>query len=270
MASLHEGIDKRPHGRFGAFFIAELCEKNLKEDLMNRSKLTLPLGALLALCLGVIAAPASPAASGHTTFEGEAPGRSRIRMSADPVCEGLHERPVGTQDYLIRPTGEIVNVFVYIKDGVASLTRPRRPGVLDQVGCMYEPHVQGIMVEQPLNIVNSDNTMHNVHCMATVNREFNFGQPTPGTREQVFRRAENAIPFKCDVHPWMSAYVFVMDHPYFAVSDSNGQFTIDNVPAGTYTLVAWHEKLGEIEQEITVGDGGLDGVTFTFQGPSKQ
>lgn len=228
-----------------------------------------------ALVLALVAAFAAPATAGSVKgtamFEGEKPGRKRIKMDADPACAALHSKPVGTEDYLIRDTGEIVNVFVYLKDGDGKKHEaPADKAKIDQHGCQYTPHVQGLMVGQTLDIINSDPTMHNIHCLAKVNKEFNFGQPTPGTREQVFRRAENAVQFKCDVHPWMSAYIFVMDHPYFGVSDSNGKFEIKNVPAGNYTLVAWHEKLGEVEQPITVGDGDLDGVTFTFKGGEKK
>lgn len=233
-------------------------------------KRTFFTSALAVVCLAAFAAPAvAGSVKGTVMFEGDKPGRKRIRMNADPACDKLHDRPVGTEDYLIKDTGEVYNAFVYIKGGDGKdHPVPDAHAKLDQKGCMYEPHVQGMRVNQTLDIVNSDPTMHNVHCMASENKEFNFGQPTPGTREQVFRRAENAIPFKCDVHPWMNAYIFVMEHPYFDVSE--GAFEISNVPAGTYTLVAWHEKLGEVEQEITVGDGDLEGVTFTFTNPEKK
>lgn len=226
--------------------------------------------ALAVVCLAVFAGPVfAGSVKGTVMFEGDKPGRKRVKMGADPACEKLHSKPVGTEDYMIKSTGEVYNAFVYIKGGDGKdHPVPEEHAELNQKGCMYEPHVQGMQVNQTLDIVNSDPTMHNVHCLATENKEFNFGQPTPGTREQVFRRAENAIPFKCDVHPWMNAYIFVMDHPYFDVSE--GTFEISNVPAGTYTLVAWHEKLGELEQEITVGDGDLEGVTFTFTNPEKK
>jgi plastocyanin len=236
---------------------------------MYRNTLT---SALVLALLAAFAAPATAGSvKGSTMFEGEKPARKRIKMDADPACAALHAKPVGTEDYLIRDTGEIVNVFVYLKGGDGKKHEaPADKAQIDQHGCQYNPHVQGLMVGQTLDIVNSDPTMHNIHCLAKVNKEFNFGQPTPGTREQVFRRAENAVQFKCDVHPWMSAYIFVMDHPFYAVSGSDGQFEIKNVPAGNYTLVAWHEKLGEVEQQITVADGDLDGVTFTFKGGEKK
>lgn len=241
---------------------------------MKRIQFTSVLGSALALlCTVALTAPAmAGSVKGVAKFEGENPGRKKVKMSADPACEAMHSKPVGTEDYLIRKTGEIVNVFVYLKDGVPGQKHetPTEHAKIDQVGCMYVPHVQGLMVNQTLDIVNSDKTMHNIHCLATVNKEFNFGQPTPGTREQVFRRAENAIHMKCDVHPWMSSYLFVMEHPYFAVTGDQGQFEIKNVPAGKYTLVAWHEKLGTVEQEVTVTDAGADGVTFTFKGAAKK
>ena len=137
---------------------------------------------------------------------------------------------------------------------------------LDQKGCHYSPHVLGIQVGQPLQVVNSDNTLHNVHAMPNANREFNQGQPVPGMKNSVtFTAPEVMIPFKCDVHGWMHAYVGVMDNPYFAVTQDGGKFEL-TIPPGTYTIEAWHEKLGTQTQMVTVGAKETKDVAFTFKG----
>jgi hypothetical protein len=128
--------------------------------------------------------------------------------------------------------------------------------------------VQGILVDQKLEIVNGDDTLHNVRALAEKNRPFNIGQP-PATapRIKTFTTVEPRLKFKCDVHPWMFAYLFVMEHPYFGVSASDGTFTLPTLPPGTYTLVAWHEKLGEQEAQVTVAGDGSGTAAFVFKAP---
>jgi hypothetical protein len=214
-----------------------------------------------------------PAVSGDFTgirgvarFDGERPRRRIIRMSADPGCEAIHgDNRVGSEEAIVRPDGAIKNVFVYAKSGAAlGAPAPTAAAKLDQVGCMYAPHVLGVQVNQPIDIVNSDNVAHNVHAQPKINQGFNFGQPGPGIRQQTFRRAEMAIPVKCDIHPWMLSYVFVMEHPFFALSADDGSFSIPNLPAGEHTLVAWHETFGERELSVTVPPGGGAIANFTF------
>lgn len=228
---------------------------------------------LAVFCLvGMTASAQAGSVTGTAKLDGKAPGRVRLKMDADPTCAGMHSKAVGSQDVLVRPTGETKNAFLYLTGGAADEKHdaPADHAKIDQKGCMYKPHVQGLMKGQVLDIVNSDGTMHNIHCLAEINKEFNFGQPTPGTREQTFRRAEVGVKFKCDVHPWMNAYIHVMEHPFFAVSGGQGEFEIKDVPAGTYTLHGWHEKFGEVTQEITVGEGGLGDVVVTFTVPAKK
>ena len=141
---------------------------------------------------------------------------------------------------LIGADGALKNVFVYIKDGLdpALLVRRRRPQavVLDQKGCIYSPRVVGVRVGQPLEIVNSDPTLHNVHALPMANQEFNQGQPFQGIRmTKTFTAPEVMVRFKCDVHGWMAAYVGVVAHPFFAVTDADGTFEMKGLPPGTYT-----------------------------------
>jgi hypothetical protein len=145
--------------------------------------------------------------------------------------------------------------------------------VLDQVNCFYEPYVMGVMVNQKFQIKNSDPLMHNVHATPKVpgNKEFNVGQPVQGmVTERTFASPEVLVRFKCDVHPWMFAYVGVLPHPYFAVTDKDGKFKLpSDLPAGKYTLVAYHLKAGEATQEITVADGDKKEVNFTLNASAQ-
>ena len=137
---------------------------------------------------------------------------------------------------------------------------------IDQKMCRYHPHVQGMRVGQPLEILNSDPTLHNIHALPKNNSEFNNGQPIQGMKmTHTFDKPEVMVPFKCDVHGWMNAYVGVLPHPYFAVTKDDGKFELANLPPGTYTIEAWHEKLGTQTQQVTLGEKETKDVSFTFK-----
>jgi plastocyanin len=193
-----------------------------------------------------------------------------IKMDADPVCLGLHAEPVHTQTIESDGQGHLGNVFVYVKSGLpagGNWPAATAAATLDQKGCQYHPHVQGVRVGQTVKIVNSDPTLHNIHSHPTVNAEFNQGQPFQGmTLEKTFDQVEVPIAFRCDVHPWMASYIAVLDHPFFAVSGADGSFAIEGLPAGTYTLEAWHEKLGTQTQDVTVAEGQPAAANFSFAG----
>src|SRR5688500_17139440 len=143
---------------------------------------------------------------------------------------------------------------------------PSTPVVLDQEGCMYKPHVLSMTAGQDFVVKNSDNFLHNVHSLATVNPAFNFGQPQKDDGKKVDApKAAEIFRIKCDVHPWMSAYVGVFEHPFHAVSQPDGTYKITGkLPDGTHKLVAWHEKFGEQEQDVEVKDGKAE-LNFTFK-----
>jgi plastocyanin len=189
-----------------------------------------------------------------------------IAMDADPVCASLHGDAVHTEKIVADNTGNLANAFVYVKEGLTgSHAAPAESHVLDQMGCQYHPHVSGMMVGQKLLIKNSDPTLHNVHAMPTLNKEFNKGQPFQGMEfEHTFDQEEVMVRFKCDVHPWMSSYMAVVDHPFFGVTGTDGTFSIEGLPPGDYVIESWHEELGTKTANVTVTDGGTAEVSFDY------
>jgi plastocyanin len=221
------------------------------------------------------AAPVDSATAGSVTgkvvLDGLAPKNALLKMDADPACVPAAKTPLTQETFMVGEGGAFQNVFVYVKDGLGSRTfpTPTAPVTIDQQGCRYHPHVLGIRVGQPLEMVNSDPTVHNVHAMATANQEFNIGEPVQGMKmTHTFTSREIMVPLKCDVHPWMNAYVGVLDHPYFAVTGADGRFDLRTLPPGTYTIEAWHEKLGTMTQSVTVGEKETKEITFTFKAPA--
>ena len=205
--------------------------------------------------------------AGRITFEGTPPKPGVVRMDSDPNCvqQGATSPD---ESVLVGDAGALQNVFVYVKDGLGDLRFPvpSAPVVLDQKGCHYVPHVLGVQTGQSVEIVNSDPTLHNVHALAKANQEFNQGQPLPGMKfTRQFSTREVMVPFKCDVHSWMNAWVGVLDHPYFAVTAADGSFSLKGLPAGTYTVEAWHETLGTQTQSVTIGEKESKDIVFTFK-----
>jgi plastocyanin len=187
-------------------------------------------------------------------------------MSGDPACAREYPDGYVFENYVVKDGG-LDNVFVYVKDGLGnySFDIPAEPVKLDQKGCRYVPHVLGVRVGQPIEVTNSDETMHNVHALPDVNGEVNYGQPRKGMKNtQTFTAAEVMVPLKCDVHGWMSAYIGVVEHPFFAVTKDGGRFELKGLPPGTYTIEAWHEKSGRQTQQVTIGEKEDKDVTFTF------
>ena len=169
--------------------------------------------------------------------------KTQIKMNADPICGASHKEPIYKQSLIVNNNATLKNVIVYLKNVNYKGDVPTTQAVLDQNGCMYSPHVQGMMAGQELLIKNSDATLHNIHSMPTVNKGFNFAMPKVVKKKSIkIAKPENAMYIKCDVHSWMKAYVSVFDHPYFAVTDDSGKYQIDNIPPGKYEVVAWHER----------------------------
>jgi hypothetical protein len=204
-------------------------------------------------------AHAAGAVTGTIKFEGDVPELTTIDITSDPVCEGLHPDGMRRTNVRVGKEGGLKDVFVQLT-GVPDerYETPDEPVELDQEGCTYHPHVFGVMKKQDIKIVNSDDTLHNIHAVPKTNKEFNVGMPIKGMSiKKDFRKPEDAIHIKCDVHAWMSCYVFSMEHPYWCVTDENGRFSIDttDLPDGEYGVRAWHEELGTKEGKVTVKDG---------------
>ena len=206
--------------------------------------------------------------TGKVTFAGQAPKYKPISMDADSVCAAKHSGAVYPDAVVVNSNGTLRNVFVYVKSGLEGKTfpAPQSDVELDQDGCIYKPHVLGIMAGQNLKVVSSDATTHNIHPMPKVNREWNVSQ-APGADPIVrnFSRAEASIPVKCNQHPWMRAYIHVMSSPYFAVSGADGSFTIAGLPPGDYELEAVQEEYGATIQKVTVGPKESKSVDFAFR-----
>lgn len=219
------------------------------------------------------APPVDPATAasitGTVTFEGKPPAPRPIDMSAAAACVKANPQPVFPQDVVTSANGALANVVVYVKSGLGkySYPIPQTPVVLDQKNCMYTPHALAVMVGQPFSVANSDPTMHNVHVMSRHNRQWSSSQPVASAPlKSTFERPEFAIPVLCNIHPWMRAYVFAFDQPYFAVTGADGMFTIKNLPPGTYTIEAWHEPHQTIDQTVTLAPKESRVVSFTFHG----
>lgn len=205
--------------------------------------------------------------SGKIMLDGEAPAADAVQMAADPNCAALHDSPVMTEFVITDAEGGLQNVFVYLKSGLEGMQFPvpSEPVTLNQEGCIYVPHVLGVQVGQEIQILNSDQTLHNIHATPSANQEFNIGQPVQGmSTTRTFDTVEVMVPFKCDVHRWMNSYAGVLDHPYFAVSAADGSYTIGNVPPGDYTVGVWHERLGEMEMAVTLEASGMADASFTY------
>ena len=181
--------------------------------------------------------------TGNVSFEGKTKKRRPIPMDSDPVCGSAHKNDTAlSESFIVDKDKNLKNVLVWLVDVDYKGDITKEPAVIDQMGCVYKPHVQGIMKGQELIIKNSDATLHNIHSMAKVNSQFNFAMPkVVKSKNTSFDKIEEPFYIKCDVHPWMKTWVSVFDHPYFATTDNNGNYKIENIPSGEYSVIAWHE-----------------------------
>ena len=178
--------------------------------------------------------------------------RENRALMSDDKCANCYKVPPPKDDLVLDEEGRVKGAFAVITKGLEGRTfkPPPEEVVLDQKGCLYQPRVLGVQVGQRLLIRNSDAFMHNVHGLGFANPEFNWGQPPNQDMVKVFKSPELMLRLKCEIHPWMSAFVGVVEHPYFAVSDAQGRFEIKGLPAGKYSLTVWHERAEKIVREI--------------------
>ena len=229
---------------------------------------------LVAVLLWPGVANAASTVSGTITFAGKPPVLRPLAMDADPACAKLHGgKPVPAEMLVLGGGSTMGNVIVWVSKGLPAgktWPAPKTPVTLDQRGCLYVPHAMGIMIGQPYRILNSDGILHNVHSLPKVNPQFNKPMP-PSMKETTttFTKPEPIFQIKCDVHPWMSAYIGVFTHPFFSATKTDGKFTISGLDPGTYELTAWHERLGTQSASITVAANENKSQNFKFTSPVK-
>ena len=224
---------------------------------------------VLLSAVGIIYAGGS--ITGTITFEGKAPKMKPLKVDADPICVANNEIAPKKEWLILDENKGVKNMLVFITEGLnIDYSPPEEPVVIDQKGCIYSPHVLGIMAGQQLDILNNDGTLHNIHALPKVNKEFNKAQPRSKKKLSVkFEKPEAPFKVKCDVHPWMGAYIGVFDHPCFSVSGDDGTYVISDLKPGEYVIEAWHEKLGSQTANVTVSDSAAH-QDFTFKKPSKK
>jgi plastocyanin len=236
-------------------------------------------GLRLAAVLVVITvwpslAVAASSITGTVTFAGKAPNLRPLTMDADPVCAKKHSGPVPNELLVLGNGNTMGNIMVWVSKGLPAgktFPAPQTPVVLDQNGCQYKPHVMGIMVGQPYKILNSDGLAHNVHTLPKVNPTFNKSMPaTLKEATTKFDKPEPIFQIKCDIHPWMSAYIGVFTHPFFSATSTDGKFTISGLDPGTYEITAWHERLGTQTASVTVGANDKKTQDFKFAMPAAK
>tara|TARA_Y100000994_G_C15674357_1_gene435095 strand:- start:94 stop:813 length:720 start_codon:yes stop_codon:yes gene_type:complete len=216
--------------------------------------------------------------TGTVNFEGKTKKRKPIPMDSDPVCGSSHKDSKAlSESFVVDKDKNLKNVLVWLDNVKYSGDVTKTPAVIDQVGCVYTPHVQGVMKGQEVLIKNSDATLHNIHSMAKVNNQFNFAMPKVVKEKKTsFDKLEDPFYIKCDVHPWMKTWISVFNHPYFATTDDNGNYTIENIPAGEYNVIAWHEMDAKFEGfkqsgTVTVSADGKSELSFTMKkGPKHK
>jgi plastocyanin len=230
------------------------------------------LAAGAHLSVATVAAQGGGTITGHVKLTGTPPPNAPIRMGADPNCLKINAGKRVVQDTVLKAAdGGLANVFVNVKGTFANAAGgSTAPAVIDQQGCVYHPRVLGARVGQQLQIKNDDATLHNIHSLSTKGNDFNTGQPQAGMVFNFTPKTEEVmLHFKCDVHSWMTGYMGVLTHPYYAVSDAAGSFKITGVPAGKQTIQVWHEAYGPLTQTVDVKAGATATVDFTYTGTEK-
>jgi len=218
--------------------------------------------------IAVVDSSTAGSITGTVKFEGTPPVFRPIDMSAEAACVQANPKPVTPPVVVLGEHDALANVVVYVKSGLGSyrFDTPKDPAVLDQVGCMYVPRVLAMMVNQPFEVKNTDPTTHNVHPTPRENRPWNRSlEAGEAPYVTTFSQPELAIPVACNIHPWMRAYLFVFAHPYFDVTAKTGTFELKNLPPGSYTIEAWHERFGTQDVSVNIGPKESRSVSFTFK-----
>lgn len=238
-----------------------------KDKVMDTASGTAATPAPAATGGGAAGPTGDAMVSGKVKFAGTLPANPKIDMSEEQACASKYTTPPVDSQY-VGTDGGLGNVFVYVKAGLpegAKYAPPAEAVTIDQNGCEYRPRVFGVVSGQKIEILNSDPVLHNIKAVPSKNRGFNISQPSQGMKTtRTFTTPEVMVPLQCNVHGWMSAHVGVMSHPFFATTKADGSFMLHNLPPGTYTIEAWHEKLGTQTTTVTVGAGETKTAEFTF------
>jgi hypothetical protein len=211
------------------------------------------------------------AITGVVRLDGKPPPRRPIaNMAAVKECAALHRDPPLDETVVADDAGNLANVVVFLSGpNLPHGPVPKEPAVLSQRGCQYVPHVLDVTIGQPLQAKNEDGFLHNVHTLPDENPPTNMAQPTKQTDPLRPVKFPEVIKVKCDVHPWMSAWIYAFDHPYHATTADDGEFTIPTagLPDGQYAIAAWHEKYKESPPQVVTIKGGKPDkpITFTFK-----
>ena len=255
-------------GVVGGMFLLTVCSKGDRGAVRAAPPAAEPGAPAASAPATAATSAAGGTITGKIKFTGTAPRNPAIDMSEEAACKAKYPTTPTEENVVAGPANALANVFVYVKSGVPAgqkFTAPTTPVKLDQNGCRYHPHVFGIMVGQPLQIVNSDPVLHNIKAIAKSNRPFNVSQPAAGMQtSRTFSAPEVMVNLECNVHGWMHAYLGVRPDPFYAVSGPDGSFSITGLPPGTYTIEAWHEKFGTQTATVTIAATESKTQNFTF------
>ena len=258
----------RIFGVVGGMFLLTVCSKGDQSKVQAAPPAAPEPAPAIQPAASSDVSAAGGTITGKIKFTGTAPRNPVIDMSEEAACKAKYPTPPTQENVVAGPANALSNVFVYVSAGVpASQTfpAPATAVVLDQNGCRYHPHVFGIMVGQPLEILNSDPVLHNIKAIAKKNRPFNVSQPNAGMKtSRTFSTPEVMVNLECNVHGWMHAYLGVRPDPFYAVSGTDGSFSIKGLPPGTYTIEAWHEKFGTQTATVTIAGTESKTANFTF------
>jgi hypothetical protein len=215
--------------------------------------------------------PKTGVIQGRLRLDGPAPAKPFIRMGADPMCSRQYAGRRAVQEFVVRSAdGGLANVLVDLQGTFPATTASRDPVTLSQRGCLFAPRVLGLQVGQTLQITNSDPLLHNVHSLSTRGNTFNVRQPQRGMVYRVpLKHPDVIMRVKCDVHSWMTAYIGVEPHPYFAITGEHGAFTLAGVPSGRYEIRTWHERYGQLTRAVTVKAGQTTTIELAYTGNER-
>ena len=241
------------------------CSKKSEPSPEPAAAAAAPASGTAAATPGVAGAFGTGVISGTVKLKGKAPEMKPV-TTPDPFCA---RQPVKEEDVLVGAGNGLRNVVVrVVKGATGTYEAPKTAAVVDQSGCMYRPRVQVVMAGQPVQIQNSDQTLHNVHTYKGPSTMFNQAQiPGMAPISKTFADGGQVVKFKCDVHPWMTGYVAIATNPFFAVSDADGNFKIEKLPPGAYTLEAWHERLGTKTADVQVAADQTANVALELAAP---